>query len=279
MRTVVIILLLITNLAFGQEKVSIDKNVIKYEIKDEYERFDNVEKSQNDFKSLSISFVNNSNLEIQNSYSAGFIGYDINFQIDKNLNIMSVTYHYWTDNIDLDNPITYKVKSANLILNQNPFNKIKGLRGVYDLKIEHYQNEKLIRTVDFKGKMKTFKGFDKSSPEYEWALEQNNIESDIKNQYGVYLNPDKVPSLKSDTKKLIEEIKNLKGYKPTSLKVYVVINEKGKIENEPIRFSGNMDKDLEKEITNLLIELTEWYPACVNEIAVKSQIPLIIGLE
>ncbi len=274
-----LIIILISNFAFGQEKVTIDQNIVKYEIKDEYERFDNVEKPQDDFKSLNIRLENNSDLEIENSYNAGFIGYDISFKIDKNLNINNVSYHYWTDNIDLDNIITYTVKKTNLVLNQNPFDKINGLRGIYDLEIEHYQNKKILKIAHFKGKMKTFDGLDKTSTEFKWALEQNKINNDIKNEYGVYLNPDTVPSLKSDTKELIEEIKKLKGYKQKTIKIYVVINEKGKIEKEPIRFSGPTDKDLENQITHLLIKMTEWYPACVNEIAVKSYVPLAIGTE
>jgi hypothetical protein len=270
---------LISNLVYGQEKVSIDKNVLTYEIKDKYERFDNVEKAQDDFKSLQINFLKNSDLDIKNIYSGGFIGYDINFIIDSNLNIKNVSYHYWTDNIDLDNIITYKVKRANLILNQNPFVKVSGLRGIYELEVEHYLNNKIFKTEKFKGKMKSFNGIDKTSLEYKWAIEQNKPRNDVKNQFGVYLNPDIPPSLKSNTKELIDAIKNLKGNKPTKIRVNVVINKNGRMEKEPIRFSGKMNKDLENKITDLLLEMTEWYPACVNNEPVKSYIPLIIGTE
>jgi len=97
--------------------------------------------------------------------------------------------------------------------------------------------------------------------------------------YGVYLNPDKAPSLKSDYKILVKEIKKLEGYVPSKIKAFVVINENGKIEKKPIRFLGQLDKNMEKQITELLIELTDWYPAYVDEKKVKSQIPIVIGIE
>ncbi len=137
----------------------------------------------------------------------------------------------------------------------------------------------MIKTEQFKGKFKTFEGIDKESSEYKWTLKQNEIWYGITNENGVYLNPDKKPSLKSDYKILVKEIKRLKGYKPSKIIAFVVINENGKIEEKAIRFSGQLDKELEKQISKLLIKLTDWYPACVNEKEVKSQIPIVIGIE
>ena len=113
-------------------------------------------------------------------------------------------------------------------------------------------------------------------------MEQNKIFYGITNENGVYLRPDKMPSLKSDHKILTEKIKNIKGYKPDKIRAYVVINENGKIEKEPFRFFGNFGQwndETQNKVKDLLIELTEWYPACVNEKEVKSQIPLVIGIE
>lgn len=279
MRIQIIILILITHFAFGQGKVTIDQNLVKYEIKDEFNRFDDIGNPKNNFESLKINFKSNSEIEIQNSYSSGFTGNDIKFILDKQLNIKKATYNYWTDVVDLDNLITYKVENVNLTLNQNPFDKTNGLRGKYILEIGHFRNDSLVKTKHFKGKFKTFKGIDKESTDYKWTLEQNEIWYGITNENGVYLNPDKVPSLKSDFKILTKEIKKLKGYKPSKIKAFVVINENGKIEKEPIRFLGQLDKELERQITKLLIELTDWYPACVNEKEVKSQIPIVIGIE
>jgi hypothetical protein len=279
LRIQIIILILVTNFAFGQEKVTIDKNLPKYEIKDEFNRFDDIGNPKIDFESLKINFKSNSEIEIQNSYSSGFTGNDIKFILGKQLNIRKVTYNYWTDVVDLDNLITYKVKKVNLTLNQNPFEKTNRLRGKYILEIEHFRNDSLVKTEHFKGKFKTYKGIDKESSDYKWTLKQNEIWYGITNENGVYLNPDKMPSLKSDYKILIKEIKKLEGYKPSKIKAFVVINENGKIEKEPIRFLRQLDKELEKQITKLLIELTDWYPACVNEKEVKSQIPLVIGIE
>ncbi len=279
MRTQIIILLLITNFVFGQGKITIDRNVVKYEIKDEFERFDDVDKPENDFKSLSFNFKSDSDLEIMNNYNAVFMGYNITFKINKLLEIKDITYNYWTDKIDLDNVITYKVSKANLNLSQNPFDKVNGLRGKYILEIEHYLNDSLTKKEIFKAKFKTFEGIDRESSDYKWAIEQNKIKYAITNNNGVYLKPDKFPSLKSDSKILIQEIKKLKGYESNKIRAIVVINECGEIENEPIRFSGKLDIKLEKQITKLLIELTEWYPACVNEKEVKSQIPIVIRTE
>ncbi|WP_123796537.1 hypothetical protein [Oceanihabitans sediminis] len=279
MRIQIIILILITNFAFGQDKVTIDKNLPKYEIKDEFNRFDDIGNPKNDFESLKFNFKSNSEIEIRNSYTSGFTGNDIKFSIDKHLNIKKVTYNYWTDVVDLDNLITYRVKKVNLKLNQNPFDKINGLRGMYILEVQHIRNDSLIKTEQIKGKFKNFKGINKQSSDYKWTLEQNKIWYGITNENGVYLKPDKVPSLKSDYKILVKEIKNIKGYVPSKIKAFVVINENGKIEEKPIRFLGQLDKSIEKQITKLLIELTEWYPACVNEKEVKSQIPIVIGTE
>ncbi|MAL60226.1 MAG: hypothetical protein CMC14_09275 [Flavobacteriaceae bacterium] len=278
----IFILLIITNFAFGQEKVAIDQNLVKYEIKDEFNRFDDIGNPKNDFESLKIELKPNSNLEIKNSYSSGFTGNDISFKINKNLEIVETTYNYWTDVIDLDNIRTYKVKNVKLTLNQNPFKKINGLRGNYILEIQHFNNDSLTKTDTFKGKFKSFKGTDKTSTDYLWALEQNKIFYGITNENGVYLLPDKMPSLKSDYKILTEKIKNITGYKPKKIRAYVVINENGKIEKEPFRFFGNFGQwndETQSQVKDLLIELTEWYPACVNEKEVKSQIPIVIGTE
>ncbi|WP_336127815.1 hypothetical protein [Mesoflavibacter sp. CH_XMU1422-2] len=282
MRIQISILILITNFAFGQKQVTIEENILKYEIKDEYNRFDNIENPKNDFESLKIEFKANSDLEIKNSYSSGFTGNDISFKINKNLEIIETKYNYWTDVLDLDNTRTYKVKNVKLTLNQNPFKKINGLCGNYILEIEHFYNDSLTKTATFKGKFKSFKGIDKTSADYLWALEQNKIFYGITNENGVYLRPDKMPSLKSDHKILTEKIKNIKGYKPDKIRAYVVINENGKIEKEPFRFFGNFGQwndETQNKVKDLLIELTEWYPACVNEKEVKSQIPLVIGIE
>lgn len=282
MRIQFIILILITNFAFGQEKVTIDQNLVKYEIKDEFNRFDDIGNPKNDFESLKIELTPNSNLEIKNSYSSGFTGNDISFKINKNLEIVETTYNYWTDVIDLDIIRTYKVKNVKLTLNQNPFKKTNGLRGNYILEIQHFNNDSLTKTDTFKGKFKSFKGTDKTSTDYLWALEQNKIFYGITNENGVYLQPDKMPSLKSDYKILTEKIKNITGYKPKKIRAYVVINENGKIEKEPFRFFGNFGQwndETQSQVKKLLIELTEWYPACVNEKEVKSQIPIVIGTE
>ena len=279
MRIQIIILILVTNFAFGQEKVTIEENIEKYEIKDEFNRFDDIGNPIRNFESLKINIKSNSEIEIQNSYSSGFTGNDIKFIIDEKLNVNKATYNYWTDVLDLDNLITYKVNKANLTLNQNPFDKTNGLRGKYILEIEHYRNDSLIKTEQFKGKFKTFEEIDKESSEYKWTLKQNEIWYGITNENGVYLNPDKKPSLKSDYKILVKEIKRLRGYKPSKIIAFVVINENGKIEEKAIRFSGHLDKELEKQISKLLIKLTDWYPACVNEKEVKSQIPIVIGIE
>ncbi len=277
-----IILILITNFAFGQEKVTIDQNAVKYEIKDEFNRFDDIGNPKNDYESLKIEFKSNSALEIKNSYSSGFTGNDISFKINKSLEIIETKYNYWTDVIDLDNTRTYKVKNVELTLNQNPFKKINGLRGNYVLEIQHFYNDSLTKTDTFKGKFKSFKEADKTSTEYLWALEQNKIFYGITNENGVYLRPDKMPSLKSNYKVLTKKIKELKGYKPKRLRAFVVINKNGKIEREPFRLTGefgHLDNETQNQVKELLIEFTEWYPACVNEKEVKSRIPIVIGIE
>lgn len=140
----------------------------------------------------------------------------------------------------------------------------------------------MIKTDTFKGKFKSFKGIDKTSADYLWALEQNKIFYGITNENGVYLRPDKMPILKSDYKILTEKIKNITGYKPKKIRAYVVINENGKIEKESFRFFGNFGQwndETQSQVKKLLIELTKWYPACVNEKEVKSQISIVIGTE
>ena len=279
MKTKIIIILLISNFTFGQNaKVAIDRNLVKYEIDDEFERFDDIDYPVNEFKSLNFKFNSDSDLEIKNSYGGGFIGYDISFRINNLLEIDEVYYNFWTDNIDLENVITYKVRKAYLSLNQNPFDKLNGLRGKYILEIEHYCNDSMFNEEIFKGKFKTFEGIDKTSADYKWALNQNQIRYNIINADGVYLNPPVPPTLKSDTKTLIREIKKIKGH-PRNLRAMVVINEQGKIEKEPIRFYEQLDKNLESKIIKLLIELTDWNPAFDNGKKVKSQVPIMIGLE
>ncbi|WGH75775.1 hypothetical protein P8625_01020 [Tenacibaculum tangerinum] len=281
MRIQFIILILFTNFVIGQKKVTIAQNVVKYETKDEFNRFDNIANELKKYKSFDLEINKNSNIKILNQYSTGFTGHTISFEIDNNLNIIESNYKYWTDVPEIGTE--YKVLDIDLKLNQNPFKKTNGLRGQYEMKIEKVnENGESLEEIIFKGKFKSFKGIEKSSAEYLWALEQNNIFYGITNENGVYLRPDKMPSLKSDHKILSEKIKKIKGYKPEKIKAYVVINENGKIEKEPFRFFGNFGKwsdETQSKVKKLLIELTEWYPACMNEKEVKSQIPIIIGTE
>ena len=250
-------------------------------MKDEFNRFDNIANELKKYKSYELEIKENSNIKILNHYSTGFTGHTISFEIDKNLNIIKPYYEYWTDVPEIGTE--YKVFDIDLRLNQNPFKNTNGLRGQYEMKIEKVnENGESLEKITFKGKFKSFKGIDKSSAEYLWALEKNKIFYGMTNENGVYLRPDKMPSLKSDHKILTAKIKNINGYKPEKIKAYVVINENGKIEKEPFRFFGNFGQwnyEMQSQVKKLLIELTEWYPACVNEKEVKSQIPIVIGTE
>ncbi len=281
MRIQIIILILIANCAFGQEKVTIDQNIVKYEIKDEFNRFDNIANELKKYKSFDIEISENSNIKILNQYSTGFTGHTISFEIDNNLNIINSDYEYWTDVAEIGTE--YKILDIDFKLNQNPFQGTNGLRGQYEMKIKKVnENGETLKQITFKGKFKSFKGIDKSSSDYLWALEQNKVFYGITNENGVYLRPDKIPSLKSDHKILTEKIKKIKGYKPNKIRAFVIINENGKIEKEPFRFFGDfrkLNKETQIQVKELLIEFTDWYPACVNEKEVKSQIPIVIGIE
>lgn len=272
-------MLLITNFGFGQKKVAIDQNIVKYEIKDEFNRFDDIANDLKNYKSFDIEIKQNSNIKILNRYSTGFTGHTISFEIDKNLNIIKSDYEYWTDVPEIG--IEYKVLDIDFKLNQNPFKKTVGLRGQYEMKVKKVnENGETLKHITFKGKFKSFKGIDKSSLEYLWALEQNKIFYGITNENGVYLRPDKMPSLKSDHKILMDKIKAIQDYKTDKIMAFVIINENGKIEKESFRFFGDygqLDYEIQNQVKKLLIEFTEWYPACVNEKEVKSQIPIVIG--
>lgn len=261
-------------------KVSIDPSMGKYEIKDEYNRFDDIGNPNSNFEGLNLEFLSPSQLQISNRYSSGFTGHTITFKLTKQMDLKEVTYNYWTDVLDLENLRTYKVKKADLKINQNPFRKTIGFRGNYTLEIEHYVNDTLIKNEKFKGKFKTFKGLDKESKDYKWTVEQNKIWYGITNDDGVYLNPDIRPKLRSSIKDLVIKIKELSDLKIPEFRVWVVITEDGRIEKESIRFSSVIYNDkLKKLITEILSEEMEFYPACVDEKAVKSQIPIRITLE
>lgn len=281
MKIQIIILILITNFAFGQEKVTINQNIVKYEIKDKFNRFDNIANELKNYKSLDIEFNDNSNIKILNRYSTGFTGHTISLIIDKKMNIVKADYEYWTDVAEIGTE--YEVDSINLKLNQNPFEKMDSLRGQYTMQVKKVSSDgKLLKEITFKGKFKSFKGVDKSSPDYLWTLEQNKVFYGITNENGVYLRPDKMPSLKSDLKIVTEKIKKIKGYKPDKIRALVIINENGKIEKEPFGFFGDfrqLNKETQNQVKELLIELTEWYPACVNEKEVKARVPILIGIK
>jgi hypothetical protein len=274
-------LILIANCAFGQQKVTIDQNIVKYEIKDEFNRFDNIANELKKYKSFDIEISENSSIKILNQYSTGFTGHTISFEIDNNLNIINSDYEYWTDVAEIGTD--YKILDIDFKLNQNPFQGTNGLRGQYEMKIKKVNEDgEILKQITFKGKFKSFKGIDKSSSDYLWALEQNKVFYGITNENGVYLRPDKMPSLKSDHKILTEKIKKIKGYKPNKIRAFVIINKKGKIEKNPFRFFGDfgkLNKETQIQVKELLIEFTDWYPACVNEKEVKSQIPIVIGIE
>jgi hypothetical protein len=115
LRIQIIILILIANFAFGQEKVTIDKDIVKYEIKDEFNRFDNIANELKSYKSLDIESNDKSNIKILNRYSTGFTGHTISIIIDKKLNVVKANYEYWTDVAEIGTE--YKVDSIDLKLN------------------------------------------------------------------------------------------------------------------------------------------------------------------
>lgn len=280
MKVQIVILLFISNLVFGQKKVFIDRNTIKYEVEDSYNRFDDIKNLKNDLEPLKFEFK--SNLKIKNSSSSGFTGNDIYFEINQQLEILNVQYLHWSDMIDINNKRSYRVKNVTLTLNKNPFKEIDGLRGNYTLEIQHFQNDSLNRTETFKGKFKSFKGLDKNSNDYQWALRQNKIFNGIINKEDVYLRPDKIAHLKTEFKQITKKINQIRGDTPKRFTAIVVINENGKIEKEPFNLIGDfkyLGHNEKLEIKKVLIDFTEWYPACVNEQAVKSQIPLVIRTE
>ena len=143
---------------------------------------------------------------ILNYYSIGFTGRTIYFLIDKNLNIIQSYYDYRTDNIEIG--VKYKVLDIDFRLNQNPFKETDGLQGQYEMKVKKVNKAgETLKQITFKGKFKSFEGIDKSSSEYLWALKQNKILNGIIDKDGVYLHPNKMASLKSDYKVLIEKLK------------------------------------------------------------------------
>lgn len=277
----ILIILFVSINAIGQRlKVSVDQNIGKYEIKDEYNRFDDILIPKDKFENLTFDLISNYQLQITNKYSSGYTGHTIKFKLTKNLELKEATYNYWTDVIDFENFRTYKVKKADLKLSNNPFNELKGFRGNYILEIEHYVNDTLIKSEKFKGKFKTFEGVDKDSEDYKWTLEQNKIWRGITNENGVYLNPDIRPKLRSNIKDLVLKIKELSDLKIPEFRVWLVITEDGKIEKESIRFSSAIyNEKLKSSITDILFEKMDFYPGCVNEKAVKSKVPMRIRLE
>lgn len=283
MRKFDFILIIVFTVTFvnGQNlKVSIDKNIGKYEIKDDYNRFDDIGNPKSNFESLNLDFLSTSELKIINRYSSGFTGNTVTFNLTKQMNLQEVTYNYWTDVIDFENLRSYKVKKADLKLSKNPFDKQIGLRGNYTLEIEHYVNDTLVKNEEFKGKFKIFEGMDKESQDYKWTVEQNKIWYGITNENGVYLQPDIRPKLRSNIKDLVLKIKELSDLNIPEFRVWLVITEDGKIEKKSIRFSSIIyNEKLKKSITDILHDEMEFYPACVNEKAVKSKLPMRIRLE
>lgn len=280
MKNQTLILLLFANFALGQNyNVTIDQNVVKYELKDKFNRFDDIGSSKSNVESLNLDFLSSTELKITNRYGSGFTAHTIMFSLTKNLKLKEVSYDYWTDVMEIENLRTYKIKKADLKLNTNPFNNTQGFRGHYTLEIENYIKDSLVNSESFKGKFKTFKGLDKNSEDYKWTVKENNIWYGITNENGIFLNPDVQPKLKSKIKDLVITIKELPNLKIPEFKALVVIKKDGKIEKETIRFFNIYDENLKKSLANILVEKMIFYPACLNEKEVKSKIPIRIKLK
>jgi hypothetical protein len=284
MKIQIIILVLISNVAFGQRsEVVIDTKIVEYEKLDDYQRFDDVETyltidylRKKEFKIISES---DSEIELYNIYNSGFGGEEISIKLNNKLEIIGVDFNQWSDVIDVNNPIKEKVSKIELKLNQNPFLKIKNLRGEYLLEVQHIDKEgEIIRTEFYKGKFKSYKHIPKDSAEHKWAVEQSLIFKGITDRNGYFLNPDKKAALKSSEKELVNEIKKLNEEIPYKIKTLVVVNEFGKIE-KVLEVNTPMDFDLKLKIVNTIRDMTDWYPACLNDVPVKTKIPLVIGIE
>lgn len=284
MKKKLIILFIISNLTFAQNKLlksntTIDGNTRKYEIVDDWKRFDDIFNQMHNYYSLEVKIHDNNKFVIRNSESFGFNGKDIEITLDKNLKVIEVEYSEWIDVIDAKMP-TFVVEQIDLKLSKNPFKNIEGIQGQYTLKINKVDLKGNIVTRDsYKGKFKSYYNTNKNASDYLWALNQNMIRNDVIDHNGAYLHPDKMPKLRSDLKSLNSDIKREiinSGIDIPKIKVQVIITEQGKIEENTIKYITNIETDLIEKINKILIEKTNWYPGLVNDKKVKSRIPLII---
>ena len=138
----VIILILITNFAFGQEyKVIVDQKIGKYEQVDEFYNFDDIKANLKagyiKKKEFRIVFKSESEIQLINIYNSGYVGAKISIKINQQLEIIDAIFNTWSDVIDLENQIKQKVTKIDLKLNQNPFSDIQGLRGEYIMEIQN----------------------------------------------------------------------------------------------------------------------------------------------
>lgn len=231
--------------------------------------------SFNDFdRTEQILFERKSDNEIwiYNCLYSGFTGETTLIKVNKDLEITSAYYDYWTDVIDT-NPSVFNVVKSKIEFNENPFTTNRQIKINYELTINEisFQTQKIVNSKTIASKF--------ISKEMTKGEEKN-----FKRKYG-FINAFDAYNIKylDQKPKLLSSIETLKRELNTNFsinraRILFTIDIKGKILKESIKLSlgKNLTREEKDKIEQLIIERLDYKPGYINEKPVNTELYLKI---
>ncbi len=274
-------------------KAIISETIPVYENEDNYFPHDGFMKSDLLEHPIEVT-KSNKTITISNIFNDGFTGHQVNFKIDRELNITEASYRDWTDVID-GSETKHMVQKIILDLDKNPFTN-QNFSGYYTLQIKHnfsagkiFANEGIKDTTyysTFNGKFKIYNKEELIKGK-EWIINQNEIKDGIKDSLGIYSSPDKFAEFKLDEsvlKKALNDLKIKKGEIQDSTRRSIIltftVDENGLVDKDKIHIRGlEIPKNLMQKIKDSKLIFENWKPAEHKGETVKSDVNLRIQIE
>lgn len=223
-------------------------------------------------KQILFERISDNEIWIYNCLYSGFTGETTLIKVNKNLEIKSAYYDYWTDVIN-ENSTEFKVMKSKIEFNENPFTANKQININYELKVNeiYYNTQKIVNSKTITSKFMSKEMAESEAINYKKKYGFINSFDAYKIKY-----VDKKPKLISGIETLKRKLNS--DFDINTVIILFTIDIKGKIIKESIklRVRKNLATEEKDKIENLIIERLNYKPGFVNEKPVNTELYLTI---
>ncbi|MFY7669517.1 hypothetical protein ACOSP6_00380 [Tenacibaculum sp. MEBiC06402] len=223
-------------------------------------------------KQILFERISDNEIWIYNCLYSGFTGETTLIKVNKNLEIKSAYYDYWTDVIN-ENSTEFKVMKSKIEFNENPFTANKQININYELKVNeiYYNTQKIVNSKTITSKFMSKEMAESEAINYKKKYGFINSFDAYKIKY-----VDKKPKLISGIETLKRKLNS--DFDINTVIILFTIDIKGKIIKESIklRVRKNLATEEKDKIENLIIERLNYKPGFINEKPVNTELYLKI---